>query len=270
LIVSFVITLREALEAALIVGIVLALLARMDKRKQFKQVYYGILVAVIVSVVFALIFQYIAGGISEQNEALFEGVTTLLAAALLTTMIIWMERKAPKIEKDIEQKVETAVQSPSFGIFLIIFVAVLREGVETVLFLFGIPAEDGGLWLGAILGFLTAILIAVVYFMGSKRFGLRTFFRVTTILLVIFAAGMVAYGIHELQEANVLPTLVEHLWDINHILDENSPLGQILKGLIGYNGNPSLIEVIAYISYLTIMVTSLVIRRKKKPQIIQP
>ncbi len=141
----------------------------------------------------------------------------------------------------------------TLGIFFIVFVAVLREGVETVLFLAVLPISEGEIWVGALLGFAVAIGIAYIYFAGTKRFSLRTFFRITSIFLIFFAAGMIAYGIHELQEAGVVPILIEHLWDINFLLPENSPIGMVLKGLVGYNGNPSLIEVVAYLTALTVL-----------------
>jgi high-affinity iron transporter len=141
----------------------------------------------------------------------------------------------------------------TLGIFFIVFVAVLREGVETVIFLAALPSSDITIIAGAILGFIVAFGIAFAYFSQSKRFSLRTFFRITSILLILFAAGMVAYGVHELQEAGVIPILIEHVWDINFLLPENGPLGLVLKGLVGYNGNPSLIEVIAYLTALSVL-----------------
>ncbi|MHA1266674.1 MAG: FTR1 family iron permease [Candidatus Helarchaeota archaeon] len=247
---AFIITLREGLEAALIVGIVLAVLARMKKQEQFRQVYLGVTAAIIISVIFAIGFYWVTGGLTGEIGKIFEGITTLIAAILLTTMIIWMSKKGPKIKSDLEEKAEAALSTPSFGVFFLIFFAVLREGVETVLFLFAIPVKETSHWLGASLGFIIAVGVAIIYFIGAKQINVQTFFRITTILLVIFAAGMVAYGVHELQEAAVLPTYIEHVWDMNFILDENSPVGQILKGLIGYNGNPSLLEIVSYSSYL--------------------
>jgi high-affinity iron transporter len=125
-----------------------------------------------------------------------------------------------------------------------------QPGVETVLFLTVLPVSEGSLWIGVLLGFAVAIGIAYIYFAGTKQFSLRTFFRITSVFLILFAAGMIAYGIHELQEAGIIPVLIEHVWDINYLLPENSPIGMVLKGLVGYNGNPSLIEVTAYLTAL--------------------
>lgn len=247
---ALIIALREGLEAALIVGIVLAYLLKTGRQHHFKYVFLAVIVASLLSFTFAMIFQLIAGGFTGANAEIFEGIFTLIAAGLLTTMIVWMDRQAPKLRGDIEQKIDITMGSPVFGVFLVVFTAVFREGVETVLFLFAIPVEDQTSWLGVIIGFGVAIGFALLYFLGSKRINLRTFFKITTIMLILFAAGMLAYGIHELQEAGVLPIVIEHVWDINFLIDETSPLGQILKGLLGYNANPSLLEIIFYFSYL--------------------
>lgn len=234
-------------------GIVFAFLAKTGARRQFRQVYLGIASAILASIAFALLFQLIAGEFAGPAAQIFEGLTSLVAAGLLTTMILWMSRRGPTLQRELEAKTALASTSQTLGIFSVVFVAVVREGVESVLFLAALPGQDWATLVGAILGFGVAVGLGYLYFSGSKRFGLRTFFRATTILLVIFAAGMVAYGIHELQEAQVLPVFIEHLWDINYVLNENSPLGLILKGLVGYNANPSLLEVVGYLTYLVLL-----------------
>ncbi|MFW9830483.1 MAG: FTR1 family protein [Candidatus Thorarchaeota archaeon] len=253
MIAGFIIALREGLEAALIVGIVLAFLAKTGGSKRYWQVFAGVGSAIILSVIFAIGFQWIAGGFSGPSAQIFEGVTTLIAAGLLISMIVWMERKGPTLQEELEQKA-AATLTATLGIFFVVFIAVLREGVETVLFLAVLPISEGAVWIGALLGFAVAIGIAYIYFVSTKRFKLRTFFQITSIFLILFAAGMIAYGIHELQEAGVFPILIEHVWDINFLLPENSPIGMVLKGLVGYNGNPSLLEVIAYLTALSVMV----------------
>ncbi|MFW9985918.1 MAG: FTR1 family protein [Candidatus Odinarchaeota archaeon] len=252
MIAGFVIALREGLEAALIVGIVLAFLARTGASERYWQVFAGVAFAIIISIALAFGFQWVAGGFSGPSAQIFEGITTLIAAGLLVSMIVWMDRKGSSIQVELEQKT-AATMAATLGIFFIVFIAVLREGVETVLFLSVLPISEGAIWLGALLGFVVAIGIAYIYFASTKRFSLRTFFQSTSIFLIFFAAGMIAYGIHELQEAGVVPVLIEHVWDINFLLPENSPIGMVLKGLVGYNGNPSLIEVTAYLTALTVL-----------------
>lgn len=140
------------------------------------------------------------------------------------------------------------------------FVSILREGIETVIFLGASSFVAGeNTMVGALSGIVTAIILGYMIFVGSKKVNIKQFFRITSVLLIFFAAGLVAYGVHELQEAGIVPIIVEHLWNINPalyqdggypLLHENGHLGSILKGLFGYNGNPSLIEVGSYLAYL--------------------
>jgi high-affinity iron transporter len=263
MIASFVITFRETLEAALIVGIVLSYLARTKQTRFNRVVYLSIAAAVIASIAGALLFTTLAGGFTGRAEQIFEGVTMLIGAALLTTMILWMMRQR-RIATELQEKVATEVtQAHSFGLFSLVFVAVLREGIETVIFLGAASlVASGNSLIGAAAGILVAILAGYGIFAGSMRLDLRKFFTVTSILLILFAAGLVAHGVHELQEAGIIPTVVEHLWDINPPvnpdgtyppLHENGYIGSILKGLFGYNGNPSLMEVVSYAAYLIIV-----------------
>jgi len=244
--------------------IVFSFLALSGRSQLYWQVFSGLGAAIIVSVAFALGFQWIAGGFSGPSAQLFEGVTTLIAAGLLITMIVWMDRKGPSLQMELEQKT-AATMTATMGIFFIVFIAVLREGVETVLFLMVVPVSEGMIWIGALLGFAVAIGIAYIYFAGTKHFSLRTFFQITSIFLIFFAAGMIAYGIHELQEAGAVPIILEHVWDINFLLPENSPVGMVLKGLVGYNGNPSLIEIVAYLTALVALLANFVRQYQFQP-----
>jgi high-affinity iron transporter len=139
---------------------------------------------------------------------------------------------------------------------MLAFVVVVREGIETVLFLFAATrvAESPVLFTaGGFLGLAIALAIGYSIYKGASRLNLRTFFNVTSVFLIIFAAGLLAHGIHEFHEAGIIPPLVEHVWDINHILSETGTLGQFLRTIIGYNANPSLVEVVAYATYLVLI-----------------
>jgi high-affinity iron transporter len=178
-------------------------------------------------------------------------------------MVFWMQRQGRQVQADLEQDVRRATATDTgWALFGLSFVAVVREGIETVLFLTAaaFSANPTQTLVGGALGLLVAILLGWLMFAAGKQLNIRAFFRVTGVLLLVFAAGLVAHGVHELQEAALLPTLIEHVWDINPILNENGTLGAFLKALLGYNGNPSLLEVIAYVAYL-IIVGSASIRR---------
>ena len=180
----------------------------------------------------------------------------LLAAGVLTWMIFWMQRQGRQIQAEFELDVRRAVTIGSpWALFSLAFVAVVREGIETVLFLTAaaFSATPAQTLVGGALGLTVAVVLGWLMLAAGKRLDVRVFFRVTGVLLILLAAGLVAQGVHELQEAALLPTLVEHMWDINLILDEHGTVGMFLKALFGYNGNPSLLEVIAYSVYFTVV-----------------
>lgn len=259
---ALIITLRETLEAALVVGIILAYLSKiynlktMSGRKDARKfVWQGVLGAVIFSIVVAFVFEKYLGGFEGVAEELYEGITMVVAAGLLTWMILWMMKQRGGIRKNIESKVDFHLsKNYGFGLFLLAFVGVAREGVETVIFLQGAriqaEAQGGQVLIGAIFGILLAVFVSYLLFKGIARISLRKFFMVTTLLLILFAAGLMAHGVHELQEAGVLATYNEHLWDMSLILNEESTFGEFLKHVFGYNANPSFEEVAVYFVYL--------------------
>ncbi len=250
---SLLITLREGLEAALIVGIVLAYLARTGNREQFKNVWAGVLGAVAVSLLTGAIVFTTAGSLDEKAEEIFEGIAMLIAVGILTYMVFWMRKISRHIRKELEDKINAALEIGStFALASLVFVAVLREGLETVLFMFSVARTSTPLAsaTGGVLGLALAVFLGYSLYKGSKLLDLRAFFNVTSILLILFAAGLLAHGIHELQEVSTIPVVIEHVWDINFILNEKGLLGSFLNALFGYNGNPSLIEALSYATYL--------------------
>lgn len=253
---SLLITLREGLEAALIVGIILAYLARTGNRDKSGTVWVGTLAAAIVSGLAGATIFLTAGSIEGRSEEVFEGIAMFTAVAVLTYMIFWMRRQAINIRAHLQAQVNTALQSGSrVALGLLAFVAVGREGVETALFMFAATkaASPVAATVGGLLGLGAAVVLGYLLYRGTYRLNLRAFFNVTSVLLLLFAAGLLAHGIHEFHEAAVIPTVIESVWDINPVLDEKSTLGSFLKALFGYNGNPSLVEVLAWASYLLVV-----------------
>ncbi len=250
------ITFREGLEAALIVGIVLGYLKKTGHIDRQRSVWWGVAAAVVASLIAALGLQAVGARFEGRAEQVFEGVTMLLAAGVLTWMVFWMQAQGRRIKGQLEEEVRQAVAAEqSWGLFSLAFLTVVREGIETVLFLSAavftsspVQTLTGGLG-----GLAVAVVVGWLLFAASVRLDVRRFFRVTGVLLIVFAAGLVAHGVHEFQETGLLPILVEHVWDINHVLDERSTLGSVLKSLFGYNGNPSLIEVLSYVGYYVVI-----------------
>ncbi len=256
------ITLRETLEASLVVGIVFAFLHRIGERKYDTTVWLGVLAGMLVSFAVAVAFRMTIGEFEGSAEQMYEGLTMFAGAGLLSWMILWMLNQRRTIRREIEGKVSGHVlEERMLGIFLLVLVSTAREGVETVIFLQALLVHaDAGMQLfGGLLGIAIAVVASYFLFRGIEIIPLRRMFSVTSVLLVLFAAGLVAHGVHEFQEAGLLPFLTEPLWNLNPaplsettypLLHENGAIGSIFKGLLGYNGNPSGLELIAYAGYL--------------------
>ncbi len=250
---GLVITLREGLEAALIIGIVLAYLNRSGYYSLKKYIWQGAVTAILISLGLGLLIFIYSSGFTGRTEEIFEGLTMLLAAVVLTYMVIWMKKQSSSIKKEIEKKVDQAVIVGSgLALFFISFTAVAREGIETVLFLLSAfrTSSLGSVLFGGLVGLILAIIIGFLVFKGSNKINLRTFFNLTGIVLIFFAGGLLAHGLYEFQEAGILPFYIQHVWDINWLISENGFLGSFLKSILGYNGNPSLLEVITYFTYI--------------------
>jgi high-affinity iron transporter len=246
---------REGLEASLIVGIVLGYLAKTENRRYFRLIWLGTAAAVAVSVAAGAALFFSIGELEGRSEQIFEGIAMLCAVSVLTWMIFWMRKQAANIKKELEAKLASAVAAGSaIGLASVVFFAVLREGVETALFLFAIGESSTPLatGIGAVIGLAISISLGVGIYMGSRRLNLRQFFTATGLLLIVFAAGLLAHAVHEFQEAGILPETVEHLWNTNAMVSEDSHFGKFLTALFGYNGDPSALEVGVWFTYLSV------------------
>ena len=260
---SYLLSLREGLEAALIIGIVLGALRKIRRTDLTPALWFGTLAAVGVSLFAAILLTLLGLSLEGPAEKIYEGVTMLLAAGILTWMIFWMSGQARHLKGELEDGVnKAAISTGKRAIFWLAFVAVVREGVELALFItaafFVGNNENVGLntiqtLAGVVLGLGTSILLGWSLLATTVRLDLRRFFQITGLLLILFAAGLVAHGVHEFNEINWIPSVIEHIWDINAFVDEKSIMGELLKTLFGYNGNPSLTEMIGYFGYLIIV-----------------
>jgi high-affinity iron transporter len=264
LLAALLLAFREGLEAALILSLVLSVLRRAGRIDRAAMVWLGAGLATLASLAVGAAFQALGIAFEGQAEEVFEGVAMLLAAGVLTWMIFWMRRQGRAIQTELEGSVRhAALDGGRWALFSLAFVAVLREGVELALFLTAaaMTATTRASLIGGLFGLAAAALVGWLLFATTTRLDVRAFFRVSSILLILFAAGLVAHGIHEFNEAGLIPVIIEHVWDLNPVLDEASGLGQILKALFGYNGNPSLTEVVAYLGYWAVLLLALWRRR---------
>ena len=270
---SYLLSLREGLEAALIIGIVLGALRKTRREEFTSTVWLGVISASLISIVTAILLTAFGYSLEEKAEMIFEGITMLLAAGVLTWMIFWMNRQSQNIKSELEEDIRRATSAGTGrrAVFFVAFLAVLREGVELALFLTAaaFASDSFQTTLGAILGLGTSALLGWTLFASTVRLDLRRFFQVTGVLLILFAAGLVAHGIHEFNEVGWIPAIVEHVWDVNAIVDESSTLGGLLKALFGYNGNPSLTEMIGYAAYFIMIGIGLRASKQKPRQAVE-
>jgi len=257
---TFLITLREGLEAALIIGIILAYLAKTGNRQGFKSIWVGTALGALASLVAGGIIYFTAGELEGSAEQIFEGTAMFIAVGVLTWMIFWMRKQAVDIKAHLQAQIQAALTNgSSLALVVMAFLAVVREGIETVLFLFAATrtAESPITFtLGGLLGLFAAVLIGYGIYKGTSRFNLRSFFNITSLILIIFAAGLLAHGIHEFNEVGFIPPIIEHVWDINGLMPEASTFGRFLTALFGFNANPSLTETIAYFIFLIVTLTA--------------
>jgi len=270
---SYLLSLREGIEATLIIGILLGALQQTRRPEFVPALWFGTISAAVISILAAVLLTSFGLEMKDPGEAIFEGFTMILAAGLLTWMIFWMSRQARFMKTNLEADIHRASQSGKRAIFFVAFVAILREGIELALFLTAsVFATSNALQttLGAILGLGTAILLGWSIFAATVRLDLRRFFQVTGFMLVLFAAGLIAHGVHEFTEVGWIPSIIEHVWDLTSIVSAESTLGQLLGALLGYNPAPSLSEMIAYVIYIAGVIITLQFTGRKPQTAAQP
>lgn len=254
---SFFIMLREGLEMALVVGIVLAYLAQTGQGRFTALVWAAVAAAAAVAIGVLFFLQAIGQTFTGATEQIFEGTTMLLAAGFLTWMIFWMLRQARYLSAELRRGVREALaQGAGWALFALVFFAVLREGVESALLLqaaiFAAPGEGGRV--GTLIGLAAACGIGVLIYAFGRRIDLPTFFRVTGALLILFAAGLVAHAAHEFAEAGVLSAIEgPKLWSTKAVLPDNDGLGAILRAVFGYQDQPTVLELAAYVAYFAVV-----------------
>ncbi len=269
MIASLLLAFREGLEAALILGAVFGVLSRTGSRDRARIVWLGAGLAALTSLAVGIALYLLGIAFEGRVEEIFEGSTMLLAAGVLTWMIFWMAHQGRSVQAQLERDVRrAALGAGQWALFALAFVAVLREGIELALFLTAasFASTAGAVLWGAAAGLAAAALAGWLLFATTTRLDVRSFFRVTSLLLMIFAAGLVAHGVHEFIEAGLVPAIIEDVWDLNPVLDERSGLGEILKALVGYNGNPALTEVVAHVGYWLAVGGTLLWRRRVKTE----
>lgn len=256
---SLIIGVREGIEAALVIGIFLGYLVKIERISLKRYVYAGTAAAILASAGVAAILFAATVEFQGFGEQVFEGITMLIAVAVLTSMVLWMMKAARNIKTHVQQRIDAVLrQSEVFGLALLSFVIVFREGVETALFMFGAGALTSPFEaiLGVGLGLVIAGIIGVGIVRVSWRLNLRRFFQVTGVFLVVIAAGLFATAVHELQEAFVWQFGSAAVYDLRLVfpVDETNTAGYLLRGIVGYSDAPTVLEVVAYVGYWIVVV----------------
>jgi high-affinity iron transporter len=254
---TFVIVLREAFEAALLLGIVYTYLQKIGRPQHYRYVTAGAVLGILASIATGVAVSYLSGPLLDLGPDLVTAGILFLSVAVLTWMLVWMQQHARAIKGDVQRRIDEAEsRSRLWVIATVAFAGVFREGAETVLFVWGLLTQaaagaGGASLVGGVLGVAVAAVLALAIFNGSRAVSLPTFFSVTSVLLLLLAAGLFSAGVGRLQGLGLLP-LTGELWDTSWLLDEGSLVGTLLHGLAGYRSRPTALEFGAWVLYLLV------------------
>jgi high-affinity iron transporter len=267
---TFVIGLREGLEAALIVGIIAAFLGQEGRRDALRQVWIGTAAAVVICFGIGVGLQIVSQDLPQRQQEGLETVVGAFAVAMVTYMIIFMRRHARDLKGDLEGAAASALASGSTrALVLMAFLAVLREGFETAVFLlatFHASGDASASWLGAVIGILLAVAIGYGIYRGGVRLNLARFFRITGLVLVVVAAGLVMTAVHTANEAGWLTVGQVQAFDLSWLVRPGTPLSSLLTGVLGIQPYPVWIEVIAWLAYLVPMIVIVAWPARRRPR----
>jgi len=270
---TYLIGLREGLEATLVVSILIAFLVKADRKDRLVQVWSGVGLAVTLSVFFGWLLSYTSTTLLQKYEhrELFEAITSVLAVVFVTWMIFWMRRAARSIAGELRGKLQDALEVGSIAVAVMAFLAVVREGLETSLIFYSAVqgAADNSRPLYALLiGIASAVVIGYLMYATAVRINLSVFFTWTGALLILVAAGILKYGVHDFQEADVLPGLNNLAYDISGVLDPSAWYTALLTGMFNITPTASVLETVAWAAYgIPVLVLFLRPGRKKAPAV---
>ena len=265
---TFLTGLREGLEAALVVSILMSFMVRSDHRDRIPALWTGVAVAVIASFGFGALLHYTSASMSFEAQEAFGGILSIVAVAFVTWMVFWMKRASRTLKGELQDKMSAAIEIGTIGVFTAALLAVGREGLETALFLYPTFQAQGagaGPAVGALLGILTSVVIGVLLYRGVVSMNLAVFFKVTGAALIVIASGVLAYGVHDLQEAGILPGIDNLAWDVKG-WEITSWYGALLKGIFNLGPQMTVLEIVTYMGYL-IPTMFLFLRSARTPRI---
>ena len=261
---GLLIGLREGVEASLVVGIVVAYLVRTGNREHLPKVWAGTIAAIAAAVLLGLALYITVGELGTPYEQIFEGTTMLLATGIVTWMLFWMRGQARAMRGHLEAQLARALGSGgAWGLAVLAFTSVIREGIECSLFVFGqITAVTGaqgaegaqGVLVGTLIGLVIAAGIGFAIYRGSRRIDLRAFFAWTGIALVFVAAGLVSRAVHEFVEVGVIRVGTQSAFNVSGVLSQDQGLGSLLRAIFGYSSQPEVVTLVVYLAYVVAVI----------------
>ena len=259
--------LREGLEASLVVSILVAFLVKTDRRDELPRVWLGVGVAVAVSVGVTLALTLTQQALTFEAQEALGGSLSIVAVGFVTWMIFWMRRNARTLSSDLRGRLDEAIRMGPVAVVAMAALAVGREGLETAVFFFAAAQAAGQTTeplIGFLIGITVAVLLAYLLYRGAVRINLGRFFTVTGFFLVFVAAGILAYGVHDLQEAAILPGLTTLAFDVSTAIPPDSWYGTLLKGFFNFSPQTTVLEAIAWTAYVAVVLT-LFLRPARRP-----
>jgi high-affinity iron transporter len=258
MLVPLLIMLREGIEASLIVGIVASYLTQTGRRHWLVAVWGGVVLAVLLCAAIGLGIAILNADFPQKQQELFEAVIGVVAVGMLTSMVLWMKKAARSMKAGLHESIDSALSANNHhhGLALVglVFFAVAREGLESMVFLLATFQQSGGPWApaGAVIGLAGAAIVGFAIYWGGVRINLARFFRWTAVFILVVAAGLLASSVRSLHEAGLWNSLQQVVFDWSHLLPQDSPLGTFLAGILGYQDMPTASEVIVYLLFLVI------------------
>src|SRR3954454_8695514 len=271
---NYLIGLREGLEATLVVVILVAYLVKSDRRGLLPRIWGGVAVAVLVSLAFGALLTFGPRGMTTAAQETLGGALSIVAVGFVTWMVMWMARSARTLSGELKGQVDKAAATGGISLTVVAMLAVGREGLETALFLWaatqaaaGGSGSSFGPLLGAALGLLTAVVLGYLFYKGAVKINLGKFFTWTGAILIVVAAGVLSYGVHDLQEAGILPGLDNLAFDLRGVFTEDTWIGTLLKGTINFTPNTTWLQLAVWIVYVAVTMTLFfrTVRRSNRP-----
>lgn len=271
LVSNALIGLREGLEAVLVVSILVAFLVRSERRSALTWVWAGVAAAVLLSVAAGAALTFTASNLGFQQQEAFGGIASIVAVAFVTAMVFWMRRAARTLGRQLRGQLSDALQLGPGAVVAVAFLAVAREGLETAVFFFSSVQSAGGGTVQPLIGFLIGIAASVVLgwllYRGAITLDLSRFFRATGVLLIFVAAGVFAYGVHDLQEASLLPGLNTLAFDVSGAVPPSSWYGALLKGIFNFSPRTTVAEAAVWTTYAAVVLTTFLMPQRRTPEL---